>query len=56
LGDPSEVENWVDYGAKVMAAADGEVIATLDGMKNNVPGKLPETPPRSPSRPSTATT
>jgi hypothetical protein len=41
-GDPSEVENWVDYGAKVMAAADGEVIATLDGMKNNVPGKLPD--------------
>ncbi len=41
-GDPSEVENWVDYRAKVMAAANGEVIATLDGMKNNVPGKLPD--------------
>jgi murein DD-endopeptidase MepM/ murein hydrolase activator NlpD len=35
-------ENWVDYGAKVMAAADGEVIATLEDMKNNVPGKLPD--------------
>jgi hypothetical protein len=42
VGDPSEVENWVDYGAKVMAAADGEVIATLNDLKNNVPGKLPD--------------
>jgi Peptidase family M23 len=42
VGDPSEVENWVDYGAKVMAAADGEVIATLDDLKNAVPGKLPD--------------
>jgi murein DD-endopeptidase MepM/ murein hydrolase activator NlpD len=42
VGDPSKNENWVDYGAKVMAAADGEVIAALDDMKNNVPGKLPD--------------
>ena len=42
VGDPSKNENWVDYGAKVMAAADGEVIATLDDLKNNVPGKLPD--------------
>jgi murein DD-endopeptidase MepM/ murein hydrolase activator NlpD len=42
VGDPSKNENWVDYGAKVMAAADGEVIATLEDMKNNVPGKLPD--------------
>jgi murein DD-endopeptidase MepM/ murein hydrolase activator NlpD len=42
VGDPSKNENWVDYGAKVMAAADGEVIAALDDMTNNVPGKLPD--------------
>lgn len=42
VGDPSKSENWVDYGAKVMASADGEVIDTLDGIMNNVPGKLPD--------------
>jgi murein DD-endopeptidase MepM/ murein hydrolase activator NlpD len=42
VGDPSKNENWVDFGAKVMASADGEVIDTFDGIMNNVPGKLPD--------------
>ena len=44
-GDPNENENWVDYGADVLAVADGTVVATLDGMAANRPGVLPAADP-----------
>ena len=40
-GDPSDVSNWVGYGAKVMAVADGVVVASLDDLEDQVPGELP---------------
>jgi murein DD-endopeptidase MepM/ murein hydrolase activator NlpD len=42
VGDTSENENHVGYGANVMAAADGVVVDTLDGLENNVAGELPD--------------
>jgi hypothetical protein len=42
VDDPSENENYVDYGAKVMAAADGVVVGMLDELEDNVPGQLPD--------------
>jgi murein DD-endopeptidase MepM/ murein hydrolase activator NlpD len=42
VDDPSENENYVDYGAKVMAAADGIVVDMLDELEDNVPGQLPD--------------
>ena len=42
VGDPSENENYVNYGAKVMAAADGVVLDMLDELEDNVPGQLPD--------------
>ena len=41
-GDPSEVSNWVGYGAKVMAVADGVVVASLDDLEDQTPGSLPD--------------
>jgi murein DD-endopeptidase MepM/ murein hydrolase activator NlpD len=41
-GDPSEVSNWVGYGAKVMVVADGVVLASLDDLEDQVPGELPD--------------
>jgi hypothetical protein len=40
-GDPSNVHNYVDYGADVLAVADGTVVETLDTLNNQIPGKLP---------------
>jgi hypothetical protein len=40
-GDPSNVHNYVDYGAEVLAVADGTVVETLDTLNNQIPGKLP---------------
>jgi hypothetical protein len=42
VDDPSENENYVNYGAKVMAAADGVVVGMLDELEDNVPGQLPD--------------
>ena len=42
VGDPSKTENYVGYGAKVMATADGVVVGTLDELEDNVPGQLPD--------------
>lgn len=41
-GDPSRVESYVDYGAKVLAVADGRVVATQDGLNEQKPGTLPD--------------
>lgn len=40
-GDPSDVHNYVDYGADVLAVADGTVVATLTNMVDQPPGTLP---------------
>ena len=42
VGDPSQVENWANYGERVVAAADGVVVGALDGLEDNVPGDLPD--------------
>lgn len=44
-GDPNDNENYVDYGAGILAVADGEVVAVLDGMEANRPGVLPAADP-----------
>jgi hypothetical protein len=41
-GDPSDVHSYADYGADVMAVADGTVIETLDTLDDQVPGRLPD--------------
>lgn len=41
-GDPSDVHSYPDYGADVMAVADGTVVDTLDTLDNQVPGRLPD--------------
>ncbi|CCF84523.1 M23 family metallopeptidase [Nitrolancea hollandica] len=41
-GDASDVRNYTDYGADVIAVADGTVIDTLNTLDDQVPGKLPD--------------
>ncbi len=41
-GDPSKVQNYVDYDSDVLAVADGTVVATLDTLEDQLPGKLPD--------------
>jgi Peptidase family M23 len=41
-GDASKVENYVDYGAEVLAVAEGTVVETLNTLDEQVPGKLPD--------------
>jgi len=41
-GDESKVENYTDYGAEVLAVADGMVVETLSNLDDQVPGKLPD--------------
>ena len=36
-GDPSRNENWVGYGADVLAVADGVVVNAQDGLPDNPP-------------------
>jgi murein DD-endopeptidase MepM/ murein hydrolase activator NlpD len=40
--DPSKNENWSNYGADVLAVADGTIVDTLDEMNDNTPGSLPD--------------
>lgn len=40
-GDPTDVRDFTDYGAKVYAVADGTVVETLDNLDNQIPGTLP---------------
>jgi hypothetical protein len=40
-GDPSEVRNYIDYGADVIAVADGTVVETLNDLDDQKPGELP---------------
>lgn len=41
-GDPSKVESFASYGADVFAVADGKVIAVLNTLDDQPPGKLPD--------------
>jgi hypothetical protein len=41
-GDPSQQESWVGYRAPVLAAADGVVVSSLDGLPNQVPPIMPD--------------
>jgi hypothetical protein len=41
-GDPADVRNYADYGADVLAVADGTVVSTLNTLEDQVPGKLPD--------------
>jgi hypothetical protein len=40
-GDAAEVRNYVDYGADVLAVADGSVVSALDTLNDQPPGRLP---------------
>lgn len=41
-GDPTVATDYVDYGARVYAVADGTVVETLDDLKDQPPGVLPD--------------
>jgi hypothetical protein len=41
-GDLSVPQNYVIYGKPALAVADGEVVGTLDGLPDQIPGDLPE--------------
>ena len=41
-GDGKNVQQYPDYGSKVIAVADGEVVDTLDTLDDQVPGVLPD--------------
>jgi hypothetical protein len=41
-GDGKGVKDYVDYGAKVIAVADGTVVDTLSNLDDQVPGNLPD--------------
>ncbi|MEZ5381988.1 MAG: M23 family metallopeptidase [Microthrixaceae bacterium] len=45
-GDKRSNDSYVDYGAEVLAVADGTVVSTLDGMEPNAPGTLPAADPK----------
>lgn len=40
-GDKTKPESYVGYGADIHAVADGRVVAVLDGLPEQVPGKNP---------------
>jgi hypothetical protein len=41
-GDPTDVHSYPDYGADVLAVADGTVVATQNNLENQKPGTLPD--------------
>lgn len=44
-GDKTSNDSYVDYGAEILAVADGQVVSILDGMQANAPGVLPASDP-----------
>ncbi len=40
-GDKADVESYPYFGADILAVADGPVVATLDGLPEQVPGTAP---------------
>jgi hypothetical protein len=41
-GDPSDVHSYPDYGANVLAVADGKVVDTLNTLDEQKPGHMPD--------------
>ena len=41
-GDASDVHNFTDYGAEILAVTDAKVVSTLDGLEDQKPGTLPD--------------
>lgn len=41
-GDPEDVESWHNYGAPVLAVADGTVVEVVDELPDQVVGTLPD--------------
>jgi murein DD-endopeptidase MepM/ murein hydrolase activator NlpD len=41
-GDESDVKNYSDYGADVLAIANGKVVSVLNNLDDQIPGRLPE--------------
>lgn len=41
-GDESDVHNYNDYGANVLAVANAKVVSVLNNLDDQVPGRLPE--------------
>ena len=42
VGDYTDVNNWIGYDAPVLAASDGTVVHTLDGLPDQKPGIQPD--------------
>lgn len=42
VGDQKDVKSYPGYGAPVYAAAEGTVVQVLDGLEDQVPGRLPD--------------
>jgi hypothetical protein len=43
-GDASDVHNYTDYGAEILAVASGKVVSVMDGLEDQKPGTLPDPP------------
>jgi len=41
-GEESDVHNYNDYGADVLAVADAKVVSVLNNLYDQIPGRLPE--------------
>ena len=41
-GDESDVHNYTDYGADVLAVADGRVVSAVNNLDDQIPGRLPD--------------
>jgi len=41
-GEESDVHNYNDYGADVLAVADAKVVSVLNNLDDQIPGRLPE--------------
>ena len=41
-GDEHDVHSYSDYGADVVAVANGQVVSVLNNLEDQVPGRLPE--------------
>jgi murein DD-endopeptidase MepM/ murein hydrolase activator NlpD len=41
VGDDKVLTNWAGYGQNILAVADATVVRSIDGLPNQIPGKLP---------------
>jgi murein DD-endopeptidase MepM/ murein hydrolase activator NlpD len=41
VGDPHDVHSYFSYGQEVISAADGQVVAAVDGFDDQIPGEAP---------------